>query len=278
MILVTGFTGNVGGEVASQLLARGATVRALVRSDKEVSPKQVQIAVGNLNEPESIGPALKGIRRVFLLGGYRDMPGLLAKFRDAGVEHVVLLSSRSVIGGNPSNAIVNMWLNSEDAVRSSGIAWTILRPSGFMSNALRWLPELRSSDTIRAPFANVPIAAIDPGDIAAVASIALTSEDHSGHSYELSGPEALRPSDQIATLGRLLQRPLRMEPVLDNDAMADLRKTFSEPFADAMFRFYAKGEFDDSRVIPTVVKLTGTPPKTFDQWARNHIDEFASHH
>src|SRR5262249_31944051 len=66
------------------------------------------------------------------------MPGVLAEIRRAGVEHVVLLSSRSVVGGDRSSAIVSMWMVSEAAVQSSGVPWTILQPSGFMSNALRW--------------------------------------------------------------------------------------------------------------------------------------------
>jgi hypothetical protein len=49
-----------------------------------------------------------------------------------------------------------MWMASEDAVRSSGVSWTILRPSGFMSNALRWAPQISAGDVVRAPFANAP--------------------------------------------------------------------------------------------------------------------------
>jgi uncharacterized protein YbjT (DUF2867 family) len=132
--------------------------------------------------------------RHFLLGGYSDMPGILVAIRQAGVERVVLLSSRSVVGGRPDNAIVNVWMASEAAVRSSGVSWTILEPSGFMSNGLRWAPQVRAGDLIRAPFADAPIAAIDPADIAAVAALALTSSGHDSRTYVLTGPEAIRLS------------------------------------------------------------------------------------
>src|SRR5687768_14381132 len=136
MILITGATGNVGGELVTRLRAAGRDVRALVREPTAALGEVTQVR-GDLGDPSSLGPALAGVRRVFLLGGYPDMPAVLARIREAGVEHVVLLSSRSVIAGRDDNAIVAMWRASEAAVRESGVPWTILRSSGFMSNVLR---------------------------------------------------------------------------------------------------------------------------------------------
>lgn len=73
---------------------------------------------GDLNEAESLRPALAGVRGVFLLPRYADMPAILTEIRKACM------------------------IRSEAAVRDSGISWTILRPPGFMSNALRWIPQL----------------------------------------------------------------------------------------------------------------------------------------
>jgi uncharacterized protein YbjT (DUF2867 family) len=213
---------------------------------------------------------------VFLLEGFRDMPGLLAALQRADVQHVVLLSSRSVVGGYPSNAIVRMHMQSESAVRDSGVPWTILRPSGFMSNALRWLPQLRTGDLITGPFGDVPIAAIDPADIASVAALALTSAGHTSQSYGLSGPRALLPAEQVGVLARVLGRPnLRFAGLTNAQARADLvEKSTPADFVDAFFRFFVDGEFDDSRVLPTVADLTGQPPRTFEQWATAHADAF----
>src|SRR5690242_14997734 len=119
MILVTGATGNVGGELVATLAASGRPVRALVRDIARASlPANVEVDAGDLNHPASLGTALDAVHAVFLLGGYRDMPAVLAEIREAGVEHVVLLSSRSVIDGDPGNAIVRMWNDAEGAVRS----------------------------------------------------------------------------------------------------------------------------------------------------------------
>jgi uncharacterized protein YbjT (DUF2867 family) len=54
---------------------------------------------------------------------------------------------------------------SERAVRESGLSWSMLRPRSFMSNALRRLPQLAAGDVVRVPFAEVPVAAVDPYDI-----------------------------------------------------------------------------------------------------------------
>jgi uncharacterized protein YbjT (DUF2867 family) len=276
MILVTGATGNVGGELVAQLVAAQRPVRALVRKiDASALPAGVEQVVADLDHPASLSSALTSVRSVFLLGGYRDMAGILARLREAGVEHVVLLSSRSVIGGQPGNAIVDMWLASEAAVQASGVPWTVLRPSGFMSNALRWLPQLRAEDLVRAPFADAAIAAIDPHDIAAVAARVLASgADHAGRSHALTGPAAWLPGDQVAVLGSALGRQLRFEPQPDAEARVALAGTFSPSFVDALFRFFVDGEFDDATILPTVSELLGRPPRTFEDWARAHVDAF----
>jgi uncharacterized protein YbjT (DUF2867 family) len=274
MILITGANGNVGGELVSQLAGKHE-VRALVRSrERATLPSNVEAVAGDLDRPESLAPALQGVRSIFLLGGYRDMPGVLAEIRKAGVEHVVLLSSRSIVGGDPGNAIVQMWMTSEEAVRSSGVAWTFVRPSGFASNALRWLPQLRLGDVVRAPFANAPIASIDPHDIAAVAAVALTNTGHESKSYALSGPEAQLPATQVAILAKVLGRDLRFEAQPDDEAKVELGKSAPPGFVDAFFRFFVKGEFDDAIVLPTVKDITGHAPRTFEQWARAHAGDF----
>jgi uncharacterized protein YbjT (DUF2867 family) len=279
MIVVTGATGNVGSEVVAAVVRRGLRARAVVR-DRDAAgaqmPAGTEVVQGDLELPESLTPALRGAEALFLLGGWSDMPGLLRRIAEAGIGHVVLLTSRCVIGGAPDNAITRMWLDSEAAVRDSGVPWTFLHPSGYQSNALRWLPQLREGDAIRAPWGDVAVAAIDPADIAAVAATVLADPAaHGGRAYELSGPEPLTPADQVATLAETLQRPLRFEAVSDEDARADMAQNTPEPYIDAFFRFYSDGEFDDSRVVATVQELTGRAPRRFRAWAREHAGAFA---
>jgi uncharacterized protein YbjT (DUF2867 family) len=275
MILVTGATGNVGRELIRALAARGDAVRVLARQpETAVFPPGVQVAAGDLEDPRSLVPALGGVGQVFLLGAFATA-GVLRRIRAAGARSVVLLTSRCVIGGNPDNAVTRMWLNAEAAVRDSGLAWTILRPSGFQSNALRWLPQLRAGDVVRAPWPAVPVAAIDPADIAEVAAAVLTGSDHQGEALTLSGPEPLTPGDQVAALARALRRPLRYEPLPDDEACAGMAAEGTPPdLIDAFFRFFSAGEFDDSAVTAAVHEITGRPPGTFGHWARAHAGLF----
>jgi uncharacterized protein YbjT (DUF2867 family) len=275
MILVTGATGNVGNELVHALVARDQPVRAVARKlDRAAFPARVDVVEADLTAPDTIAAALAGIRRVFLLGGFATTE-LLGHIRHAGVEHVVLLTSRCVVGGNPDNAITRMWLDAETALQDSGVPWTILRPSGFHSNALRWLSQLQEGDVVRAPWPDLAIASIDPADIAAVAAAALTEPGHEHTAPALSGPQPLTPGEQVATLARVLQRALRYEPLSDREARARMEADTPAPFIDAFFRFFTDGEFDDSPVVDTVQQITGRRPRTFEQWARDHADAFA---
>jgi uncharacterized protein YbjT (DUF2867 family) len=275
MIVVTGATGNVGGELVAALTARAQQVRAVVRDPHRAwLPAGVEIVQGDLELPESLTSSLAGARSVFLLGGWGDMTGLMRRIADAGVEHVVLLTSRCVIGGKADNPITRMWLDSEAAVRASSVHWTILRPSSFHANALRWLSQLREGNIVQTPWPQIAVASIDPADIAAVAAIALTEPGHEQTELALSGPEPLTPGQQIATLADVLGRPLSYEPLSDRAARAQMATDTPAPFIEAFFRFYSDGEFDDSLVLDTVERITRRPPRTFADWARTHAQAF----
>jgi uncharacterized protein YbjT (DUF2867 family) len=274
--LVTGATGTLGGEVLATLAAADLPVRALTRSaDHAPFPDGVEAAVGDLDQPDGLADALAGVQGVFLLAGFTDMPGLLERAAAAAMERVVLLSSGAVVGGEESNAITRYNMQSEAAVRGAGLEWTILRPSGFMANALRWLPQLTAGDVVRAPFPEVAVAAIDPADIAAVVALALTDPGRAGAHYRLTGPEPLGPADQVAILADVLGRPLHFQPQPDDEARAEMSTAMPTEYVDAFFRYNADGTYDDSRVDDTVPRLLQRPARRFRQWAEAHADAFS---
>ena len=275
MFLVTGATGNVGAEVVRALTDSGEQVRALTRSDSSSTlPASVEAVAGDLNRPESLAEALAGVRGVFLLPGYEDMEGVLAEVRGAGVERVVLLSGSSAASGDTANAVSAYMIRSEDAVRESGVPFTILRPFGFMSNALRWRDQLSAGDVVREPFADVAVAMVDPYDVGAVAAAALVSDGHEGRTYVVSGPEALRPADRVRVLGSALGRDLRLEALSDDEARTQMSAQMPIEYVDAFFDFYVGGSLDESQVQPTVREVLGREPRTFEQWVAAHADAF----
>jgi uncharacterized protein YbjT (DUF2867 family) len=275
MFLITGGTGNVGGELLAALTNAGQDVRALTRTARPATlPPGAQAVTGDLDQPDSLHAALDGVQGVFLLPGYQDMPGVLRATRDAGVQRVVLLSGSSAGSGDMTNAISAYMIRSEAAVRDSGVPWTILRPSGFMSNTLRWLPQLQAGNVVLEPFANVPVAVIDPYDIAAVSASALLSPQHEGQTRLLSGPEALLPSDRLRILGLELGRDLRLDAQPNDDARAKMSREMPQEYVDAFFDFYVEGALDDSQVHPAVEEILGRRPRTFQQWAKAHTNAF----
>ncbi|GAB3425258.1 Rossmann-fold NAD(P)-binding domain-containing protein [Flindersiella endophytica] len=274
MYLVAGATGNIGGEVTRALLAAGEEVRALVRNDQSHVPEGARAVVGDLNRPDTLEPHLADVRGVFLLPGYDGLAKLLELAKAAGVARVVQLSGGSAASGDETNAVTRYMAATERAVTRSGLPWTILRPSAFATNSLEWADQLRAGDTVRAPFAGVRIAVIDPADIGAVAAVALTSGAHEGQMYHLSGPEATTPAERVAVLGEVLGRRLTFEAQPNDEARAAMEASMPREYVDAFFDFYVTGSLDESQVLPTVEQITGRPPRSFRDWATAHAAAF----
>lgn len=263
MFVVTGATGNVGGEVVSELVRRGAPVRALVR-DASQRIDGVEIAAGDLTDPDSTHDALKGADAVFLLPGY---PGMAEAARAAGVRRIVQLSGGSAGSSDMANAVTRMMARSEAELRETGLEWTVLRPSAFMSNALRWAPQAGVGDVVRLPFATVPIALVHPGDIAAVAVTAMVDVGHVSMVYRPTGPQALLPEEQVAIVGEVLGRSLRFQAQSNDEARRDMLTTTPPDYVAAFFDFYVNGSLDETTVRTTVEDVVGRPARTFREWA-----------
>jgi uncharacterized protein YbjT (DUF2867 family) len=273
MIAVSGAAGGVGGEVLRAASAADIPARALVRRPPQELAAPAEAFQVDLDDPGAAGRALSGCEMLFLLAGFADMPGLLAAARDAGVRRVTLLSTGAVDGGDETNAVVAMNGASERALRASGIRWTILRASGFQSNALRWLPQLAAGDVVRDPFPDVSIALVDPADLG-LAAVMVLQGGHDGETLRLTGPQALRPAEQVAIVAGATGRPMRFEPEPQDQAREEMRAIMPEPFVDAIFRFFADGDYDDSRVDPTLPRLLGQPAGTLAAWAARHAGRF----
>lgn len=281
MILVTGATGTVGRSLVHQLVAAQVPVRALTRRPAAAKlPDVVDVVAGDLSKPADIAAALRGVDRVFLLSTGPDIPthdaNLIREAARAGVAHVVKLSSGRTGDDTATDPIPSWHRLGEQALRDSGIRWTILGPLGFMANALHWAGSIRNQDSVFAPYSHGRIAVIDEDDIASVAATVLTTDGHDGRTYRLSGPEALTPREMTGILGDLLGRPLRfveVEPAVARQAILDHGQT--EVMTDAIMALRATAlESFTSAVHPTVSEVTGRRPNSFREWATRHIVDF----
>ncbi|WP_280274066.1 NAD(P)H-binding protein [Nocardia wallacei] len=282
MIVVTGATGTVGRLVVEQLCVMGARVRAVTRRPSTASlPAGVEIVRGDLGEPDGLPGVLAGADRVFLLSAGPELPrhdaAVAAAAARAGVAHIVKLSSGRAGDAAATDPIPAWHRAGERAVRASGVPWTMVRPLGFMANALHWAPTVRDHDTVYAPYGQGRIAVVDPYDIAAVAAKALTEPGHEGRVHTLSGPRPLTPGEQTEILAEVLGRPLRFVETTPEQARAALlRFGIEAEMADAIMALRATAlESFTSVVHPTVEEITGRPPRTFLDWVLEHRASFA---
>ncbi|MGX6603494.1 NAD(P)H-binding protein [Micromonosporaceae bacterium Da 78-11] len=268
-ILVLGATGNVGRALVRAALDDGHAVRAVSRSGHGL-PDGADGYAGDLGDASTLTGALDGVDAVFTLAGYAGLADTLAGAGQAGAARVVLLSSSSAPSGNRDNAVARYHLEAQDTVRESGLDWTILQPNAFMSNALRWQPQLLAGDVIREPFGDVALSVVDPADIAAVAMLGLTGAGHHGQTYRLSGPEALTAAQRADLLGAALGRDLTVVVASDEEA----REGLPPEYADAFHEFYRGGLIDETTVHPTVARLLGRPPTAFADWVAANREQF----
>lgn len=273
MILVTGATGSVGREVVRLLHQDGYRVRAVSRDPEKANfPVEVEGVAGDLTKPESLLSAFDGVEKVFWmlpLAADFNFPRIA---RQSGVRHIVLLSAATV-EVRVQNAIARLHLNAEQAVRESGASWTILRPSGFMTDALRWTGLIRSEGVVRVPFGDLSIPVIDSRDTAAVAAKALSTDGHEGKVYTLTGPESLTRRQQMRILGEVLGREIGFESITDDLAREQLLRHMPPEMVEALFDLSKQGQ-RFSKVLPTMEEVTGRAPRTFQQWVTDHSEAF----
>lgn len=275
MILVTGATGNVGRELTRQLLDMGERIRLLTRSPSTVSvPTGAEVVGGDLGRPATLGPALVGVRRLFLNVPPGTGQGVLEVARAHGVRRVVVLSSGNARAAREWDAIGGMHAATERAVAASGLDWTALRPGAFASNALAWAPGIRAESVVRQAYPLAARATIHPADIAAAAVATLLGDGHGGQAYELTGGESLTFADEVAAIGAAIGRPVRLEPLSPEQARARMVQVMPEAIADTLLRLWAEIDGTTAPVRDTVQRLTGSAPRTFAEWAKEHADTF----
>jgi uncharacterized protein YbjT (DUF2867 family) len=192
---------------------------------------------------------------------------------EAGVRRVVLLSALAA-QTRADGAIGRGHVEAEQAVRESGLDWTVLRPGQFASNALRWAGQIREQGVVRAPFATVGLPAIDPADIAAVAKVALTEGGHGGQTYTLTGPEQVTPPNQVRAIGAALGRELAFVEITAEQAREQMSRHTPSEIVDAALALVGSPTPEELRVLPTVEEITGQPARSFEQWARENVAAF----
>ncbi|HTV53316.1 MAG TPA: NAD(P)H-binding protein [Terriglobia bacterium] len=279
--LVTGTTGTVGSLVVEGLLARNANVRAFVRDGRKALSRfgaRVEVFTGDLADAASLRPGLVGADAVFLLNSGPDLAArdeAAAKAAwESGAVHVVKLSSYDACEGVGTGK----WhARGEAAIRASGVPFTFVQPSGFMSNALFWARSVQAEGVVRACTGDGAIPFIHPRDVADVATEALTSVKFRGESLAITGPDALSYAEMALKIAAAIGKTIRFESISEDEVRRRMMESGDGPAViDAHLSIYrAIRDQRLARVTDTVERVLGRKPLTFDQWVEENVSAFA---
>jgi len=259
-IVVLGASGKTGRRVAQRLQARGLPVRPGSRSAHPAFDWQ---------EPDTWRGALEGASAAYVsyfpdlaAPGAPEAIGALAGVAlEVGVERLVLLSGR---GEDEAQ-------RSEDALRRSGAAWTIVRSSWFDQNfSESFFREPLLAGELALPAGDALEPFVDADDIADVAVAALTQDGHAGEFYEVTGPRLLTFAEAVEEIARASGRDLRYAPV-GSDEFAVALGAEGVPDEEVALLRYLFAEVLDGRnayVTDGVQRALGRPARDFADYAR----------
>lgn len=280
MIVVTGATGNVGRSLVRTLAAAGEQVTGTSRSVSAAdAPHGVRHRQADLIRPESLRPVFDGAEALFLQNGgpsahLLSPQDILDVAKAGGIRQVVLLSSQGVTTRPQSASHGATARVIEDAVRQSGLDWTILRPGGFHSNTYAWAESVRTRRVIAAPFADVGLPTVDPEDIAEVAAAALREDGHTGQVYELTGPALGTPRQRAQAIAGALGEPVCFHEQTRDEARAQMLQFMPEPVVDTTLDILGEPTPAEQHISPDVEQVLHRAPRTFADWAHRNIAAF----
>lgn len=276
MILITGGRGAIATNLLILLHDRGHPVRVASTSPHHLElPDDVAAVRLNLTDPTTFTVALAGATSVFLYASAEHIAELVQEAVTAGVSHIVLLSSASVLGPDPDNdPLARAHLDVERALLASPISTTILRPGSFSSNVRSWAWPIRSGRAVSLPYPGSHTDPIHDKDVAETAFAVLTDPRHRGGQFLLSGPETMTFSEQIRRLGQATGQSIEIASITRERWKQEMADYISGPYADALLDFWSSTSDKPPRLTTSVEELTGHPARTFTAWAQEHANEF----
>jgi len=280
-VLVTGATGNTGSLLVPALLKAGVDVRVFVRDEAKAKPLMdlgVEVVTGDLDEPETILPAVKNIDKIYLLTwngetALKQAQNVINAAKYEGVSHII----RHSMWGPDNSRIIKQGYEIEEIIKSSGLQWTLLKPTFYMQNTMMAAQTISSDGVIYWDMKDGKLAMNDVRDIADAAFAVITGEGHEGKSYILTGPEAISFNDVANTFSKVLDKEVKYVNVPGEASLqsmtgmgvpewiakgyVELMEGFSENFANSTTK--------------NVENLTGHPARSFEQFANDFAQVFS---
>ena len=282
-ILITGATGNISSGIVAQLKGSEHSLRALVRNPEkaeELRRQGVEIWVGDLEKPWTLGPAFAGVDTVWILSppGPRapeQCSNALWAARQGGAKHVVRMSA---FGAAHTAPTINSRLHalSDAELVGSGIPFTILKPHFFMQNLMMAAQSVVQQGTMYFALADGKMGLIDSRDISDFAAHVLTSAGHEGKTYTLTGPASLSMHQIAAVIGEAVGKTVTYVPVsIDNARQSMAQMGLDDWMANLMCDYFAAYSSNwGDMVTNDFQRVTGKAPRSIEQFARDFCGEF----
>ncbi|GAB3831735.1 SDR family oxidoreductase [Kribbella italica] len=276
-VLVTGATGTVGSSLVPALQARGVTVRAMTRSPERFVAGAENV-VADLQDPQSVAAALKGVDAAFLnTPSSEDAAALQIQFadlaRDNGVRRLVVLSQYGARSDSPVRYL--RWhAEVEKHVEHLGLDHTVLRPNLYLQALLAFAATI-AQGWFAAPIGNAAVSAIDTRDIGEAAAAVLTSSGHTAKTYTLTGPRAVTHEEIARALAAATGRRITFQDTPADhfaDVLTGLLPQWQLEGLIEDYAHYARGEA--AEVHSSVTDLTGKPARDLTDFARDHAAAF----
>jgi NAD(P)H dehydrogenase (quinone) len=278
VLAVTGSTGALGGRVAQRL---GAAVGRLVVRDAARAPAiegDPEVVEATYGDAAASRRALEGVDVLFMVSA-AESPVRRQEHRTfieaaaaAGVGQIVYTS----FAGAAPDAIFTLGrdhFDAEQAIKGSGMAWTLLRDS-FYSD---FFPLFAGEEgVIRGPAGDGRVAAVAREDVADVAVEVLRDPaQHAGRTLTLTGPEAFSVAEACRRMTVALGRPFSYVEETVEEAYASRRQQYG-PSTEAWqldawvstYLAFASGRL--AEVSPDVEQVTGHPARTLEQALLGH--------
>jgi len=274
-LLFIGASGLIGSLVTPALMKAGFSVSTAGRRGLSVGDAP-GVAV-DLRDSTNLARAMQGVATVALvLPDVPDMEtiGLNAvnAAKAAGVRRLLWFSS---FGANPDNQARFSRRHPviDEAVRSSGIRYSILRPNFLMQDFTFFYGDIiRTTGTIFLPLGDARVSHLDLRDLADAAAAALTDDRHINKTYDLSGPEALHTGEVAEQIGSATGRTIRYQPISVAEMQAALRDAGMDTwFAEGLAELYGwiRDSGRASEVTDSVERLLGRKPTPFRKFAQD---------
>ncbi len=275
IILITGATGNIGGELVPRLQSSGFSVRA--GSTRGATVPGAESRTLDLLDPASLPAAFKDAdAAVIITPAHPRMVEMTANAvgaaREAGVSHLLRVSGA---GADPSAdiAIARVQGQCDQLVIESGIGYTLLRPKNFMQNFATFLGDMVRAGTVYSSQGDGRIPFVDVRDIAAVAAEVLANpQAHLGQACILSGKEALTNAEALALISQETGKPIELIPIPEEAAVEGMRQAgMPDALVEMMSslnQIIAAGWVAETS--PDINSILGREPISFKQFAADY--------